>query len=272
MVRRAFLLLLLACTGGWLGAADSAAPSLRLYDLQLPRGTGKIRVTLIVFSESEFELRLIDNATAEGRARFDSLAEAMTASGCIAGSNGGFFTRSPFSPFGLMIAAKRSYGTFDPKSWMNGVIVLRRGEATIEPAPSFSPSSEIDHALQSGPRVIREGTPVADVDPGRVAPRTFIAHDGKGHWALGMTGGCLLTELGPLLRHNEVAKTIDVREALNLDGGPSSGLWLQSPGGTFYRREGSRVRNYLGIAPRQPSAIRRRKSRTGSRNSGPRAQ
>jgi hypothetical protein len=101
---------------------------------------------------------------------------------------------------------------------------------------------------------VHQGAVVADLDPGRAAPRTFVAHDTHGHWALGMTGYCSLAELGAVLRHAEVTSVLDIQEALNLDGGPSSGLWLHSSAGTIYRREGSRVRNYLGLMPRSSAA------------------
>jgi len=43
-----------------------------------------------------------------------------------------------------------------------------------------------------------------------------------------------------------------VHTAINLDGGPSSALWINDGKRQLYMKEAQTVANYLGIAPIQP--------------------
>lgn len=249
-----FFVFLLSLTAGLLSAAQADTGKLRVHDVHVSRGNSTTRMTLAIFDEKVCTLRLVDNASPEGRARFANLADAMTASGCLAGTNGGFFIRSPFDPFGLMISQGKAYGTFDPKSWMNGLIAIRSDRLSLEPAPSLQQREGIDSLLQTGPWLVQKGALREDLDPRRTAPRTFIATDSRGLWALGVSERCTLPELAALLRDPAITAVLDIQEAVNLDGGPSSGLWIKLPEKTLYLREGSTVRNYLGIVPRDEAA------------------
>jgi hypothetical protein len=87
-------------------------------------------------------------------------------------------------------------------------------------------------------------------DPSR---RTFIATDGRGRWVLGATLSTrTLAELAQSLAAQGALISWRVDQAINLDGGSSTGFF-------FDRRAGEapvalypwkRVRNLLGIKPR----------------------
>jgi hypothetical protein len=150
-----------------------------------------------------------------------------------------------------MIADGRSFGTFDANSWMNGLIVFREAGWSIEATPSLRDRSGISALLQTGPWLVRNGIPATGLDPQRRAARTVMGRDDHGRWALGVVGACSLDELTELLRARSVVNEFDFQQALNLDGGPSSGLWVKSAPRDFYLREGWPVRNYLGVVRRE---------------------
>lgn len=246
-----FRLLLLVLLGSLTATAAPPADEtgIRLHDVQIRLDDRAVRVSLVIFDSAKFAFRIIDNA-ADNRPRYSNLAAAMADSGCLAGCNGGFFNRDPFDPYGLMISSRRAFGTFDPQSWMNGLLVLRGPNATLEPAPALVSRDGIDALLQSGPWLVRNGAPVPDLDPARQAPRTFVCRDDRGLWAIGASATCSLSELARLLSHPAVKSALEISDALNLDGGPSTGLWFKQTSAPFYLREGWPVRNYLGIVPR----------------------
>lgn len=81
--------------------------------------------------------------------------------------------------------------------------------------------------------------------------RTFIATDGKGQWAIGTIKGVGLCELAELLVTPGVMPEMTVKRALNLDGGPSTGLWFRTEDGVeIYEKPGWIVRNGIAIVPK----------------------
>ena len=195
-------------------------------------------------------MRVIDNAEANDSTRFLNLASAMESNGCVAGCNGGFFIRKPFAPVGGMISESRQTSVVDSSSWMKGLFVVQNGQPALMPTDSFQPKTDITDLLQSGTWLVRAGQSEIDSSRPQVARRTFICHDGKGVWAIGASERCTLLELATILKSPETTTILDIQEALNFDGGPSTGLWLKRDTGNFYLPEKWPVRNYIGISPR----------------------
>lgn len=233
-----------------LAAEPNGETGVRLHVVGLGSGKQSVHLALAIFDEKRFSIQVVDNAAPGDQPRFNTLAAAMEGVGCVAGCNGGFFDRRPFEPFGLMISDGREFGKFDPGSWMNGLLVVRVNRATLEPCPSFNVRTGVVGLLQAGPWLVRKGSPEPGLDSGRQAARTFVCHDDHGTWAIGISELCTLSELASLLTHTDVKKFIDIQQALNLDGGPSTGLWVKGSPGNYYVREGWPVRNYLGLVPR----------------------
>ncbi len=241
-MRLRLLFVLLITSAAW-----AAEP--RWTELILIRSLEDVPVRLVVFDEHDFALTVIDNAR-DGHPRYANVEEAVTAAGAVAGCNGGFFDREPFNPFGLMIHEGKRFGRFDPQSWLAGVLVIRGGHATLEASRTFTPANGVTFALQSGPWLVRDGRSETGLDPQRRAQRTFVAHDGRGHWALGAADACTGPELAAFLRSDTMTHEIDVQEALNFDGGPSTGLFLKTATQRHYVREGWPVRNYIAVVAR----------------------
>jgi uncharacterized protein YigE (DUF2233 family) len=245
--RHLLLGLLLTASSGGTMAGESPAP-LAAREVEATANGATVRLTFVLFSPRDFELRVVDNANSSDTARFPRLAEAMRELGGAAGCNGGFFNQKPFDPVGLMIASGVRAGTFDPLSWMKGLVVVRDGELRLEEAATFTASPAVSHALQTGPWLVRGGVAEKHADH-RGALRTFICRDGNGRWAIGTSARCSLGDLPALLTSPEVASLIAIKDALNLDGGPSTGLWVNEPGQPYSLPERWPVRNYLGLFP-----------------------
>ena len=222
----------------------------QLHEVRIEHVSRTVSVSLVVFPEKDYSLRVIDNASADDVARYLNLASAMESNGCVAGCNGVFFNRKPFAPVGGMISDSKRINIVDPITWMKGLLVVRNGRPTLESSESYQDTPAVTDLLQSGIWLVRAGKPASDSDQTKTARRTFICHDGKGTWAIGLSERCTFHELATALKSPEVTAILNIQEALNLDGGPSTGLWLKQSPDNFYLPEKWAVRNFIGIAPR----------------------
>lgn len=221
-----------------------------LHEVQVTIATRAINLSLVAFAERDFSFRVIDNAGGNDTAKFPDLATTMEANGCVAGCNGGFFSRQPFAPVGGMISGGVRTSRVNLKSWMKGLLVVRNGQPALVETDSIRTSDGFSDLLQSGTWLVRTGQSETDNSRGQIARRTFIGHDGHGRWVLGASSPCTLHELAAALRAAEVVAVIDLQTALNFDGGPSTGLWLKQSPDNFYLQELWPVRNYVGIVPK----------------------
>ena len=225
--------------------AYAEVPELSVRSISFQGGGRVVQVWLTVFHQEHHSLRVIDNAAPGRPYRYADLALAMRSEGCVAGCNGSFFERHPFKPAGYMISDGVPTGSFNPRSWMRGLIVVRDGVLSLEATDDFKTGVPgISQLLQSGPWLVRSGRAVADKNPLQAA-RTFVGTDGKGVWFIGMSDDCSLHDLGEFLAGDAMRTVVDVRDALNLDGGPSTGFWVR--GARYYYREKWTVRNYIGL-------------------------
>ncbi|HET9955261.1 MAG TPA: phosphodiester glycosidase family protein [Polyangiaceae bacterium] len=147
--------------------------------------------------------------------------------------NAGYFERDG-SPSGLLASSARRYGLLDRRGG-SGIVIVSAERAQLVPFEGFpSNSFRGELAVQSGPRLIEpNGSLGMRSDDGQRAPRTVLCvmHQGRSLalvllWsreepARGpglMTVARLLT--GPSPRGSERW----CEQALNLDGGPSTGI------------------------------------------------
>ena len=185
----------------------------------------------------------------------------MRENGCLAGCNGGFFLKDN-APSGLMIASGAPTGRFGEGSLLSGVVlssgrsnpyVLRRAEYD---AAKYKPTD----LLQSGPFLVDQGTTVKGLSPENARRRTFVLHNGDDWFALGMSEAFTLAELGEVLANPAFSPGRPVHRALNLDGGTSSGLYLDR--GTeeeaLVVEPFKSVRNFLAIVPKAPTSVLKR--------------
>ena len=215
-----FTLLLCSLGNCCLAEEPKTEPSPQLHKVVVEQAGRKIAITLIVFTDKNFAIHVIDNADANAPSKFLNLASAMESNGCIAGSNGGFFNRKPFDPVGGMISNNQRISAVDPTTWTKGLLVVRAGHPTLESSESFQDTPDVTDLLQSGIWLVRAGKSESDANQTKAARRTFVCHDSKGTWAMGVSERCTFYELATILKSPEVTTILDVQEALNFDGGP----------------------------------------------------
>jgi hypothetical protein len=137
--------------------------------------------------------------------------------------------------------------------WQNGE------RLTLQSRPT-SPVGEQPNVLGGGPLLLQNGRVVLNGTAegfssgflSQAAPRTVVASDGKQLWLLTLQGvnnaGPTLMETALLLRQE------GLQDALNLDGGSSTGLVLADVHTVKGRGVAAAVHNGLGLVPRLEQA------------------
>ncbi len=215
------------------------APGIELVETELRRGEHDAgRLVAVYAAPDRVEPKIIFN-----RARRALAAIAPSAALVV---NGGYFTPER-KPTGLLVTSGRTLHPLVPKGGAagSGVFVLEENRARLLPRAQAKGRdfSRARFAIQAGPRLIEpDGKDGIHSDDGARANRTAIGADGKGRIALvvthagakspsGTTSGPTLFELQRLLGTDglgRIAPELALRFALNLDGGPSTGLHVPS--------------------------------------------
>lgn len=205
---------------------------------------------LHVFKAADFQLLIIDNG--DFCSRYKNTKEAMQSNSCIAGINGGFFSDDATrTPLGLLISGGVKISTVSDNGFISAGILYETGTTIkLERRQHLStPIKEMKQAIQSGPFLVENGKLVKGLNKERKARRTFIATDGKGTWCLGCSSSLTLHELATWLTDVILPNGNKIQNALNLDGGTSSGYWDSTDGTHFLSYK--KVRNYVGITTRK---------------------
>jgi hypothetical protein len=211
-------------------------------------GEGEAEFRIVQFDASKCSLRVIDQPS---RRRAVNLAAAMQNAHAVAGTNGGFFA-TDFSPLGLTINDGQRNGTWMRSSLLGGVVMVKRGRLLLLWRDEFQDDAGITQMLQTGPRLVNNGQPVAGLEARSHRPRTFIATDSEGHWLLGIAESTTLAGLAHILSTPGIVTGFEISRALNFDGGKSTGLWAQcADGRVIHESEISIVRNFVAIVPRK---------------------
>ena len=214
----------------------------------------------IIFDGVEFDSRnhrlvVADQADGPG-SKFTDAAAAARARGGIAAVNAGFFTPEG-APLGLVVSAGKSSGAWNTASslgsaaWFEnpaGRMAIVRREAL-----GRAGAAAMRELIQAGPLLIQNGRAVGGLDSTKTSVRTIVLTDGGTRWWIGRSSPCTLSALGRTLDTGEPAGW-PVREALNLDGGRSSDLWISGSvieGRILRRTPWNRpVRNFLVLVER----------------------
>lgn len=110
---------------------------------------------------------------------------------------------------------------------LTGIFYASRDMIKIIPRTSYQPERVLE-AVQAGPRILHARQPVAGIELTSRSRRSGICIDGKDRLVFFVVSSGLLgvsmQELQSALRHPE----IDCAEALNLDGGGSSQLYMSN--------------------------------------------
>ncbi len=229
------------------GATSPGSPGngAGVREVQLSAEGQSARLTAVVFNDKSFALRVVDSPSPGST----KAAQVLPAAGCVAGVNGGYF-HDDYRPVGLMVADGKEVHVFEKAKLLSGVLAVRGNRIEIVRSGAFKPGKDVSQAIQCGPMLVEGGAPVAGLNAERIARRTVVATDGRGHWALAYITSVSLADAARILTAPGIFGDWAVKSALNLDGGSSSGLWADSAGKPVSLPEFGTVRNYIGIEPR----------------------
>ncbi|HHI9467136.1 TPA: phosphodiester glycosidase family protein [Legionella anisa] len=170
--------------------------------------------------------------------------------------NGGFYT-THFHPAGLFIQNGHIFQTGSKESLLNTCIrINHRNQIVLE--KNLSRCLRASNAMQTGPLIIEGGniSPTlkslqqqfqilqAYFEPHR---RTLLAQSKNKKLAVIITTPITLLEIAKLIQHHpQLFGLKDIETVLNLDGGPSTGMYVNFEGHTpFYFKEIKSVKTLL---------------------------
>ncbi len=140
--------------------------------------------------------------------------------------NGGYYSPEN-QALGLLISDKQGFG----QSYRNfgGMFAVRGNKLTLQwlRTQPYRADRTIEQALQCFPMLVTRGKVVEGIqDNGEQNRRSFVAMDQEGRVLFGVTQAAQwsLTDLAQYLQRT---KSLAIVEALNLDGGASTGLWIR---------------------------------------------
>jgi hypothetical protein len=140
--------------------------------------------------------------------------------------NAGFFNEQKQAT-GLVIADGKRFG--QTYRGFGGMFSVRASKPQLQWLASkpYAQDSQITQAVQSFPMLLVNGQVVDGIpDNGERNRRSFVGIDRQGRVVLGVCHSPVWT-MTDLARYLATDKELNLRDALNLDGGASTGLWVR---------------------------------------------
>ena len=233
-VGRAILLLVLmsaAATGAFAAWDMSCRPRFRAvangveyarYTVSAVRYHALARVAVLRVDPAAARLGIVSFDCKRSHVR-----ELVRSAGATAGVNGSYFDETG-RPLGLTISNGKTLTPLRAVDW--GVFYLDSSGAHLAHTREFSNAADVSFAIQCGPRLVLDGRPVKlKMQSSR---RTAIGADAAGRVLLVVTTGqpMRMDEFARLLCAETVRGGLGCRWALNLDGGASSQMFLETEG------------------------------------------
>lgn len=153
--------------------------------------------------------------------------------------NGGYFNED-YSPSGFLVKNGVRVGSkmFDQDK--SGLIVITDGVISIRDlgVRPIEKNETFEFALQSYPFLIKNSKPALTEDSGKTAKRTIVGVDVDGNTYIVV----LLTEVSLYEAMNKLTGLkIPFTQAINLDGGPSTGIYKNWNGENFWHEGYNKV-------------------------------
>lgn len=175
---------------------------------------GAAHVSVVAFRVPADNLRVVAGQTLDA-AKWRREKKARVA------INGGYFDENGHS-MGLRIVSGRSFSSLRKADW--GVLWTRGNRAHIVHTRDWNPKTRADQAIQCGPRLVVNGK-TTDLK-NQYGRRTGVGIDRTGRILVAVADGNLsLPEWAAVWAARD---GLNCRDALNLDGGPSSQLSLKT--------------------------------------------
>lgn len=234
---------------------EALGPGRELLTGELWRGTSPIgRLAVFYADPTAIRPELVINSERRALAQLGDDALLVV--------NAGYFTKD-WRPTGLLHVQGRTLSPLIKEGGAagSGVVVVEGAEVRLVRRDVMAQGAlgSWTLAIQAGPRIIEpDGQPGIRSDDGARANRTVLGRDGRGRLALavsygedaGVTSGPTLYELQRLLGPEglgAVGAHLALSSALNLDGGPSTGLHLNRAEGPIHWDEAGAVYSALVI-------------------------
>lgn len=234
--------------------AIEPAPTTPVSQPRLSRKTIRgISFEGVSFDSRTHRLRVIDQPLGPGSS-FDSSQSVAVIHKALLAINAGFFTPEG-KPLGLVVSGGQSSGAWNSASSLGSGIFAENasGGLSIFRRGNRSAASGASELIQAGPLLLENGNTIGGLDAHKPAVRSIVLTDGGSRWWIGIASSCSLADLGAALASSSPTPW-PVRDALNLDGGRSTDLYISEkiPGGPVNRRGflNRPVRNFLILTPR----------------------
>jgi len=160
--------------------------------------------------------------------------------------NGGFFDADG-NPLGLRVAGGIVHNKLRKADW--GIFFVRDGAPNQVHSREAKLAADAQFAIQCGPRLVQDGKPFK-LKAG-AHRRTLIGCDEAGRVYLAVTLGFVdLNDLASALAAPVKDGGLGLRHALNLDGGPSTGMFVDADRGVWNVAGGSGVAGAVVITGR----------------------
>lgn len=153
-------------------------------------------------------------------------------SNAILAINGGFFDPS-YQSLGLIVQNGKIVNPLRQISWWGVFSIDQNHIPRVEKVKDFKNGSNLEMAIQAGPRLIEEGKPVS-AKP-NVSQKTFLGITPENEVIIGVTDGSVLNAIDFV---EILSNQLLLKSALNLDGGGSTQLYVKT---------GSYEKNLLGF-------------------------
>lgn len=211
------LLLMVSMISAHATTWKTLSPGIEYQDLVTSPLTPWAHIHAFRIDLKDYQLDLVTaKALSKRQASINELARKNHAMLAI---NGGFFDNN-YRPLGLRIYQQQEHNPVKKISWW-GIFLIKNQIPSIISSREYEPDSHTQFAIQSGPRLIINGT-IPHLRPG-VAERSALGLTRRNKLIVLVTEKALITttELAHLMK----APPLNCYNALNLDGGSSSQLY-----------------------------------------------
>ncbi len=217
---------------------QAVAPHLAVRALSWHSTEGTVAVVVVRADLGACTLRVVD--AHQGRRGAGAHAEDVCPQPGAAINAGFFADTALLTPVGLVIAGgKHVHAQHNDDGW--GLLLYHRRHAEILPGTACVPAG-VTEAVECKPRLVIQGS-IPTFKPQGATRRSAVALDGRGHLFFAATDDELTLETwAACLRDG-----LGCRDALNMDGGPSTQLALN--GKVHYVLPGPRMPVFITVAP-----------------------
>ncbi len=191
----------------------------------------------------KYQAEIFDQPNAD---RSSSVKKVTEEENALFGINGGYFKAS-FDPAGLYILdGREQFPINNTESNLSGLLTIDQ-DLQIDLLPRDTELQDPPYAIQAGPFLIDSGGKMGIQSKGKIALRTVVALSPKKELVIiATTSNVSLYDLAESLHQTPKAFGVEqIDMALNLDGGPSTGLFVNLPDHPISLQEKGPVRNMI---------------------------